>query len=64
MGCCILLVDGLSLAKRLRLDKRPEVRALPLVLLASDKSHNVRERSLEAGRANSCENHLVCSPAM
>jgi two-component system chemotaxis response regulator CheY len=42
-------LDGLSFLKRLRVDKRPEVRALPLVLLTSDKSHNVRERALEAG---------------
>jgi|SRR5580658_6432962 two-component system, chemotaxis family, chemotaxis protein CheY len=42
-------LDGLSFLKQLRLDKRPEVRALPIILLTADKSQDVRTRALEAG---------------
>ena len=42
-------IDGLSFVKRLRADVRPEVRALPIILLTADKSQNVHERALEAG---------------
>jgi len=42
-------LDGLSFLKRVRLDARPQVRALPLVLFTSDKSADVRERALQAG---------------
>jgi two-component system chemotaxis response regulator CheY len=42
-------LDGLSFLKRLRADARTEVRALPIVLLTSDKSPDVRARALEAG---------------
>jgi two-component system, chemotaxis family, chemotaxis protein CheY len=42
-------IDGLSFVKRLRADVRPEVRALPIILLTADKSQDVHERALEAG---------------
>jgi two-component system chemotaxis response regulator CheY len=42
-------IDGLSFVKRLRADVRPQVRALPIILLTADKSQDVHERALEAG---------------
>jgi two-component system, chemotaxis family, chemotaxis protein CheY len=42
-------IDGLSFLKRLRAHTRPEIRSLPIVLFTSDKSHDMRERALQAG---------------
>jgi two-component system chemotaxis response regulator CheY len=42
-------MDGISFVKRVRSDTRPEVRSLPVILFTSDKSHDVRERALQAG---------------
>jgi two-component system chemotaxis response regulator CheY len=42
-------LDGWSFLARLRADARPEIRTLPVVLLTSDKSQDVRSRALKAG---------------
>jgi two-component system, chemotaxis family, chemotaxis protein CheY len=42
-------LDGLSFLRRIRLDPRAEVQALPVILLTSEKSPDVRERALDAG---------------
>jgi two-component system chemotaxis response regulator CheY len=43
------LMDGIELVTRLRAEPRPNLRALPVILVTSDTSDEIRDRAKQAG---------------